>query len=274
MYAIRSYYGLISVSPDKSTSSSTVYTKINSSGGKFQVVVKGSDDDTDVTLALTENGAVPADAFITRSESTAGYVTNYTWTITLDVPPSEGDTRTLRFQLADGLYTSSVREVTYQVDDTPPTLVSLTSPVLKGVGHVAAGKAVVTDSLVNVRGFATGDLTNAILLFTPTSAAPSGASTAGWTAAEVDNALTGTDRGFSASVPIGSVVEGTYYLWARFADDTFDATLENYGPVTPVCQVIFDKNLPSLSETLFSSSSRQYRTGAFSLAGFAQDTNA
>lgn len=265
---------LVSVSPDKSTSSASSVTKINSSGGTFQVVVKGSDDDANVTLALTEGGSVPADAVIVRTESTSGYVTNYTWTITLNVPPSDGDTRTLRFQLSDGLYTSSVREVTYQVDDTPPSLVSLLSPVLKTAPHVAAGKAVVSDSLVNVRGLATGDLTSAILLFTSSAAAPSAASTAGWTAAEVDNALTGSDRGFSAGVPLGAAAEGTYYLWGRFADDTFDATLENYGPVEAVCSAVYDTALPTLTETLVNSSARQYRTGAFSLGGMATDSNA
>lgn len=268
---------LTSINPDNSPSN----TKVNSdSNGKFRIVVVGTDGDPNVVLNLEENGTAPSDAVVTSTVAGTSPYT-YTWTITLNAP-AEGETRTLRFSLSDGIYTSSKREITFLTDDTPPVLISVSEPALKATGHVAAGKAVVTESLVSASGFASSDLEKAILKFTTSATPPSDSDLSGWTTAERANSITDLGlpterRGFSATVPLvasGIAAEGTYYLWARFADDTYNATLQNYGAVTPVCTVIYDKSNPVLTETFVNTTERSFRTGGFTIGGKATDGNA
>lgn len=244
---------LRSVSPDKSPQN----TKVNSTGGKFTVVVKGTDGDDNVTLTVTNDTnnqvlTVDTDYTVNLVKNQNGYEYDYKWTL---VFASEGDgtEKKLRFQLNDGQFDSSVMTVNFVVDDTLPELKSLTKPTAAN-SFPLVGSVLLSDQSVTVQGFADKDLEKALLLFVkesdpaPTIATPLNL----WTEALVDNSPTGNEKGFMGQVPLlkgSDANEGKYTLYARFADDTYDDVLKNYGSVYEILTVDYDKADPTFTET-------------------------
>lgn len=270
---------LRSVSPDKSPQN----TKVNSTGGKFTVVVKGTDGDDNVTLTVTNDTnnqvlTVDTDYTVNLVKNQNGYEYDYKWTL---VFASEGDgtEKKLRFQLNDGQFDSSVMTVNFVVDDTLPELKSLTKPTAAN-SFPLVGSVLLSDQSVTVQGFADKDLEKALLLFVkesdpaPTIATPLNL----WTEALVDNSPTGNEKGFMGQVPLlkgSDANEGKYTLYARFADDTYDAILNNYGPVYEILTVDYDKANPTFTETTsgISDTALEYKNSNINFGGESTDGN-
>lgn len=277
---------LKSISPDRSPNE----TKINTSGNKFTVFIKGEDggDNVSVKVAkVVDNTATEiTNGFNVVSAEGPASIGNgkneFSWELSFENAPGEGEEVTYRFWLYDGTYTSNRRDITFLVDNTPPALIRLDEPrLITESGHAAEGKSMVNNSTINVKGYASEDLEAAVFYISKEGEEPSSDLSLwkeGIRGNNTDTIDGVTAREFTATLSLASFgfsAEGSYTLWARFADDTFNKDLQNYGAATELIDVIYDEANPTFTEddSGISGTALAYRNADVAFGGDSTDGN-
>lgn len=277
---------LKSISPDRSPNE----TKINTSGNKFTVFIKGEDggDNVSVKVAkVVDNTATEiTNGFNVVSAEGPVFIENgknaFSWELSFENAPGEGEEVTYRFWLYDGTYTSNRRDITFLVDNTPPALIRLDEPrLITESGHAAEGKSMVNNSTINVKGYASEDLEAAVFYISKEGEEPSSDLSLwkeGIRGNNTDTIDGVTAREFTATLSLASFgfsAEGSYTLWARFADDTFNKDLQNYGAATELIDVIYDEANPTFTETASTipGTALVYRNADVTFGGDSTDGN-
>ena len=243
-------------------------------GGTFTSYITASDDSNSLTLkvqrrdagALAEVSAYPEPVSTTTVTGTEG---NYTsvWSVTLPAA-ANGSSITYRFEVSDGKWSNS-KEQSFTTDNASPVLLELSSPSMPVTDGKGTQICSVASPGITVIGRASADLRQARVRVTSVNSAPDAdISSTEW---KVVNVSADGSGKFTAALELPSngdgVIEGNYYAWYRFADDTYDDVTKQMGSVTKLFDIVADKNDPNLTYTI---NGALESTIADSLDGFNQ----
>ena len=233
--------------------------------GSFTAKITALDDSNALTLKVQqriEGNLTPVTAYPNPLTTTAvtGTEDNYTSVWTLTLPAAEnGQKIAYRFEVSDGKWSGS-KEQTFTTDNTAPDLLELTSPAMSVVSGSGTEVCHVSTPAITVQGRSGTDIRQARIRVTTIDAAPDGDITnPDWKVVNV--AADGSGK-FTAALELpsdaGGVIEGRYYAWYRFADDTYDEATQQMGDVTKLFDIVADRNDPNISFTINGKDETEY----------------